>query len=221
MKKSTYFLICFISILTFQSCSTVKVLDSWKSGNVSDLKNRNFLVVARSANDQTRLVFENEIIKQMESNGYRVTSSFAKFGNMNPNEKPSESNKGMIKKMLESEGFDGVILTVLKDLKEETRLQKEGGYYAGGNYYGYYPRYYGGFYGYYRHPMSMTTLGNYVPETITTSTSKVYVLETTVYDLKAPENKQLIAIVTSKIEDPESASAVAKSYVSKVSASLK
>ena len=69
--------------------------------------------------------------------------------------------------------------------------------------------------------MSMTTLGNYVPETITTSTSKVYVLETTVYDLKAPENKQLIAIVTSKIEDPESASAVAKSYISKVSASLK
>ena len=134
MKKSTYFLICFISILTFQSCSTVKVLDSWKSDNVSDLKNRNFLVVARSANDQTRLVFENEIIKQMESNGYRVTSSFAKFGNMNPNEKPSESNNGMIKKMLESEGFDGVVLTVLKDLKEETRLQKEGGYYAGGNY---------------------------------------------------------------------------------------
>ena len=67
----------------------------------------------------------------------------------------------------------------------------------------------------------MTTLGNYVPETITTSTSKVYVLETTVYYLKAPENKQLIAIVTSKIEDPESASSVAKSYVSKVSASLK
>ena len=100
MKKSTYFLICFISILTFQSCSTVKVLDSWKSDNVSDLKNRNFLVVARSANDQTRLVFENKIIKQIESNGYRVTSSFAKFGNMNPNEKPSESNKGMIKKCL-------------------------------------------------------------------------------------------------------------------------
>ena len=146
----------------------------------------------------------------MESNGYRVTLSFAKFGNMNPNEKPSESNKGMIKKMLESEGFDGVVLTVLKDLKEETCLQKESGYYAGGNYYGYYPIYYGGFYGYYRHPMSMTT-----------SRSKVYVLETTVYDLKAPENKQLIAIVTSKIEDPESASAAAKSYVSKVSASLK
>ena len=41
MKKSMCLLICFISILTFQSCSTVKVLDSWKSDNVSDLKIEN------------------------------------------------------------------------------------------------------------------------------------------------------------------------------------
>ncbi|BAO75690.1 hypothetical protein [Winogradskyella sp. PG-2] len=220
MKKSIYLLICFISILAFQSCSSVKVLDSWKSEEVSDVKSRNFLVVARSENKQARLTFENEIVKQMQSKGYSATASYSKFGDMKPNEKPSESNKGKIKKLLEAEGFDGVVLTVMKDYQEETRLERNGGYYEGGNYYGYYPRYYGGFYTYYRHPMSMTTLGNYVPETITERTSKVYILETTVYDLKAEDDKQLVAIVTSKIDNPESASEAASAYVKKVAASL-
>ncbi|WP_299523582.1 hypothetical protein [Winogradskyella sp.] len=204
-----------------QGCSSVKVLDSWKSDNISDVKNRNFLVVARSSDKQARLTFENEIVKQMTSNGYKATASYSKFGDMNPNEEPSESSKAKVKKLLEAEGFDGVVLTVMKDYQEETRVQKEGGYYEGGNYYGFYPRYYGGFYRYYGHPMSMRTLGNYVPETTTTTTSKVYVLETTVYDLKAPEDNQLIAIVTSQLDNPESASKAASAYVKKVAASLK
>ena len=220
MKKVTTLLICFIALLSFQNCSSVKVLDSWKSDNVSDVKNRNFLVVARSNNKQARLAFENEIVKQMTSKGYNATASYSKFGDMKPNEKQSEANQAKIKKLLDNEGFDGVVLTVMKDYQEETRLEREGGYYEGGNYYGYYPRYYGGFYRYYRHPMSMTTLGNYVPETITERTSKIYILETTVYDLKADDDNQLIAIVTSKIDNPESASEAASSYVKKVAASL-
>ena len=220
MKKIISVLIFAFVVLLLQNCSSVKVLDSWKSDNVSDIKNRNFLVVARSNNKQARLAFENEIVKQMESKGYNATASYAKFGDMKPNEKPSESSNAKIKKLIEGEGFDGVILTVMKDYQEETRLEKEGGYYEGGNYYGFFPRYYGGFYGYYRHPMSMTTLGNYVPETITELTSKIYILETTVYDLNADDDNQLIAIVTSKIDNPESASEAASSYVKKVSASL-
>ena len=216
MKKTLPLLLCIISVLVLQNCSSVKVLDSWKSDTVSDVKSRNFLVVARSSNKQARLAFENEIVKQMTSKGYKATASYAKFGDMNPNEEPSESNKGKIKKILEAEGFDGVVLTVMKDYQEETRVQKEGGYYEGGNYYGFYPRYYGGFYTYYRHPMSMRTLGNYIPETMATTTSKLYVLETTVYDLKAPEDKQLVAIVTSKIDNPDSASEAASEYVKKV-----
>jgi len=221
MKRIATVLISIICITVLQNCSSVKVLDSWKSDNISDVKNRSFLVVARSKNKQARIAFENEIVKQMTSNGYKATASYSKFGDMNPNEEPSESNKGKIKQLLEAEGFNGVVLTVMKDYQEETRVEKEGGYYEGGNYYGFYPRYYGGFYTYYRHPVSMRTLGNYVPETTTTRTSKIYVLETTIYDLKAPEDNQLIAIVTSKIDNPESASEAATAYVKKVAASLK
>ena len=221
MKKNSTLLLLFVIGLTFQNCSSVKVLDSWKSETITNIKATNFLVVARSNNNQARLTFENEIVKQMEAKGYKATASFAKFGDMKPNEKQSEASKKNLEKIIKAEGFDGVVLTVMKDYQEETRVEKDGGYYAGGNYYGYYPRYYGGFYGYYRHPMSMTTLGNYVPETSTTRTSKVYILETTVYDLKAAVERQLVAVVTSKLDNPESASEAASAYVKKITASLK
>ena len=109
----------------------------------------------------------------------------------------------------------------MKDFKEETRLQQEGGYYDGGDYYGYYPRYYSGFYGYFYNPISYHTPRTYVPVTTTKTTSKTYILETTVYDLKKVEEKQLIVVVTSEIENPESASEAASDYVKKITKSLK
>lgn len=221
MKKTLILVLLFSFGLTLQNCSSTKVLDSWKSDEVSILKNNTFLVVARTDNKQARISFESEIAKQMEAKGYKATPSFSKFGDMNPNAEPTEESQERLKQLLKNEGFDGVVLTVMKDYQEETRLDKDGGYYAGGNYYGYYPRYYGGFYGYYAHPMSMTTLGIYVPETITTRTSKIYILETTVYDLNASGEEQLKAVVTTKLDNPESASKTASEYVKKITASLK
>ena len=66
MKKIISVLIFAFVVLLLQNCSSVKVLDSWKSDNVSDIKNRNFLVVARSNNKQARLAFENEIVKMKD-----------------------------------------------------------------------------------------------------------------------------------------------------------
>lgn len=221
MKNTPFLLVIFSFALMLQNCSTVKVLDSWKSDKVSNVKDNNFLVVARTDNNQARIAFESEIAKQMGAKGFKATPSFSKFGDMKPNAQPSEASQKELKQLLNAEGFDGVVLTVMKDYQEETRVEKDGGYYAGGNYYGYYPRYYGMFYGYYAHPMSMTTLGNYVPETTTTRTSRIYILETTVYNLKETGEKQLVAVVTSKLDNPESASKAASEYVKKITASLK
>lgn len=224
MKKIKFLLAASILCLTLHNCSSIKVLDSWKSDNVSTTKANNFLVVARTDNTQARIAFENEIVKQMSESGYNATASFSKFKNLKPNEPKSGASKEELKEMLKSKGFDGVVLTVMKDYQEETRIQKEGGYYAGGNYYGYYPRYYGGFYGYYYNPVSFhtpTTLGNYVEESYTTTTSKIYILETTVYNLNENEENQLVAVVTSQIDNPQNATNTAEEYVKKITASLK
>lgn len=208
-------------VSTCYTCSSVKVLDSWKSDSIGDIKSNSFLVVARTTNTQARVAFENEIVRQMTEKGYNATSSLAKFGDWKPNDVKENDDPSKLKQILKNEGFNGVVLTVVKDFKEETRFQEEGGYYAGGNYYGYYPRYYGGFYGYFYNPMSYRTLGNYVPATTTTTTSRLYVLETTVYNLKETGENQLVAVVTSELDNPQSAAGIASEYVKKIAASLK
>lgn len=221
MKKLSTFIIMLAVALVFQNCSTVKVMDAWKSDDVSTTKDNNFIVVARTANKQARIAFENEIVKQMTSKGYKATASFTKLPNLNPDEEANEEKRAMLKQILEDEGFDGVVLTILKDYQEETRVSRDGGYYAGGAYYGYYPRYYGGFYGYYGHPMAYSTMGSYVPESTTVSTSKIYILETVVYDLTKAEDNQLVAVVTSKVDNPSNVTSTAEEYVKKITESLK
>jgi hypothetical protein len=221
MNKITVSSIYLAIFLLFSSCSSVKVIDSWKSDRISTIKDNNFLVVARANNLQAQIAFENEIVKQMKSNGYQATASYSKFGEMKPNEPKLESDKEKFKKILKLEGFNAVILTVMKDYQEETRLEKEGGYYTGGNYYGYYPRYYSGFYPYYYNPISYHSMGNYVEETYTTNVSKLYILETTIYNLDESEENQLVAVITSKIDNPETASGAAKGYVKEISKKLK
>ena len=221
MNKIIFSSIYLAIFLLFYGCSSVKVIDSWKSDSISTIKDNNFIVVARANNLQAQIAFENEIVKQMKSNGYQATASYSKFGEMKPNEPELESDKEKFKKILELEGFNAVILTVMKDYQEETRLEKEGGYYTGGNYYGYYPKYYSSFYPYYYNPISYHSMGNYVEETYTTNVSKLYILETTIYNLDESEENQLVAVITSKIDNPETASGAAKEYVKEISKKLK
>ncbi|MFH6767202.1 hypothetical protein V8G56_00520 [Gaetbulibacter aquiaggeris] len=217
MKKTIYSIMGLTTLLVFNSCSSVKVLDSWKAENVSSINDKNIIVIARTENNQARIAFENEIVNQLTAKGLKATASFTKFPKLNPDEKVSEDKQEQIKNLLINEGFNAVVLTVIKDIKEATRTVTEGGYYAGATLY---PRYYRGFYGYYYNPMSYSSFGNYVPETSTTFTSKTFVLESVAYNLAEPEDKQLIAVVTTQIENPSNITKVAQEYVKAITKSL-
>ncbi|MEM1001810.1 MAG: hypothetical protein AAGH46_04090, partial [Bacteroidota bacterium] len=158
MKKLIIPLFCVLTLI-FTSCSSVQVLDAWKSDNIGDIKDNAFLVVARTQNKQARIALEDEIVSKMTASGYTATASYTKFPSLTPNDQDNK-DEGALKKMLEDEGFNGVVLTALKDYREEERTTTSGGYYAGGTYAGYYPRYYGGFYGYYYHPYAYSSYGN-------------------------------------------------------------
>jgi hypothetical protein len=68
--------------------------------------------------------------------------------------------------------------------------------------------------------MSYSTYGTYMPSTSTTHTETTYILETVIYNLEETKEKQLVAVVSSKIEDPENASKAAKMYVKAISKSF-
>ncbi|MCG2461819.1 hypothetical protein K8352_13755 [Flavobacteriaceae bacterium F89] len=210
--------------VVFDSCSSVKVLDSWKGDNASTMRDKNILVVARTNNPQARYAFEDAITAQLIKEGFKATESYKKFPKLNPDKKPTEEKQEMIRSILESEGFDGVVISVVKDYQEAEQTTTSGGYNVGAGYYpSYYPQYYGGFYGFYGMPLAYSTWdsGVYMPTTTTTRTVKTFVLQTLVYNLDLPQDKQMVAIVTSKMEDPQKASVAASDYALAITNALK
>ncbi|MCK9452673.1 MAG: hypothetical protein M0Q90_13350 [Bacteroidales bacterium] len=216
MKKSSYQFLSLTLILFLSGCSSVTVLNSWKSDDSNAIKDNNFIVIARTANTQTRIAFENEMVKQLSERGMKATASFTKFPKIDPDQEVTEERVNEIIATLKNDGFNAVVLTVLKEVENLTQTTVEGG----GNYYGNYPRYYRGFGGYYRNPMSYSRYGTLMPETYTTTTTQNYVLETVIYNLDESNEKQLVAVVTSKIEDPGSASNTAVQYVKAITKSF-
>ena len=217
--KKTFYSFLLLGFVLLSSCSSVKVLDSWKGDNLATMSDKNILVIARTDNQQARIAIEEAMANDIRKAGFKATESYLKFNSMNPNKKVDPEK---VQALIEKAGFKGVVKNVLKDYNESMVTEESGGYYAGGTtYYGGYPGYYGGFYGYYHNPYSYSTYGNYVPSSSTTRISKSYILETLIYNLDESEGKQLVSVVTTQIIDPGSVTKTAKDYSKLVFNSLK
>lgn len=207
--------------LIIASCSNSKVLASWKSDNLNEIKNnKKLLVIARTDNNQARIAFENQISQKLNDEGIKAVSSFSILpSNLKIGKELSEEQKAAFKEFMKVEGFDGVVLNVIKDLEETTKTYSDGGYYVGATI-PFYPNYYNGFYSYYYNPYSYSTFGNYVDRSTTTYTYKTYVLETVVYDLNQKDGSQLVAVVTSQIDNPRDVDKNAEEFAKKIMKSI-
>ncbi len=215
-------LLSFFSLLILISCSSIKVLNAWKSDDAEQFKTKKTLVIARTDNNQARVAFEDAIADKLRERGIEATESYKYLPKMDPNKKLTEKDINEAKKRISENGYNAVVLSVVKEKNMNLVTERDGGYWAGATYAGYYPMYYSGFYGYYTNPASYMNYGGvYVPETFSEDYSVTYILETLAFDLEAPEDKQLVAVVTSSIENPESAHRTAKDYANKIANSFK
>ncbi|WP_445385833.1 hypothetical protein ACT6NV_03230 [Robiginitalea sp. IMCC44478] len=214
-----------ITGMVMKSCGSVKVLDAWKGEqeNIEKFKEKNVLVIARTADDHARIAFEENIANALKARGIKATESFKKAPKIYPNREITEERVALIKSLMASEGFNGVVLTVIKD-KQQTQRTSSSGIYVGATYSGYYPGYYGTFYDYYAYPYAFgpyyDSFGGYVPMSTTTKTYTTYILETVAYNLDEPSENQLVAVVTSSIDDPKEAYKTAEKYVDQMMKSL-
>jgi hypothetical protein len=218
MKNKYYLILLTFTFIFLQNCSSTKVVDAWKAEpSVIDLfKTKNVLVIARTANNQARLAFELEIANALRDRGVKVTESYRKAPKIYPNKEISEERVALIKSLMESEGFNAVVLTVIKD-KQETVRTSSSGIYVGASYGNYYPGYYGSFYNYYSYPYAYgsyyNSFGGYIPTSNSTYVETKYVLETVAYNLDEPTESQLVAVVTANLDDPKEAYKTAEKYV--------
>jgi len=205
-------------VLFASSCSSTKIIDAWKAEpSVVDLfKKKNVLVIARTANTHARLAFEQEIVKALHERGIKATESYSKAPKIYPNREISGERLELIRSLMKSEGFNAVVLTVIKD-KQVTERVTTNGIYFGATYSNYYPGYYGGFYNYYSYPYAYgsyyDSFGGYIPTSTSTHTDTKYVLETVAYNLDELSENQLVAVVTSSLDDPKEAYKTAEKYV--------
>lgn len=223
MKNFKKILLLIILVVSFSSCSGIKVVDSWKADNINSLKDAKILVIARSDDMVGRQRFEQEIAERLRAGGIDATESYKKFPAMKQNKELSEEEINQRVQIIKNEGFKGVVLTVLKDMSKEIVTSESGGYVSGGYYPSYYGGYYGGFGGYYGRvysPYGYGYGGTYVPSETRTYTSETYSLETVIYNLDLEPGKQLLGVIAIDITDPKSASKVAPKYADAVAKQL-
>jgi len=217
-------LIAIFSILLFQSCSSVKVVNAWKADqeDIANFKKRNILVIARTNNEQSRIAFEMEIANQLRAKGFKATESYSKAPQLNKAEM-TEERVAFIRELMGYEGLDGVVITVVKD-KQQTTTTTSNGVFFGASYSNFYPGYYGSFYNYYSYPYAYgsyyDSFGGYIPTGTSTRTNTKYVLETVAYNLNASNEDQIVAVVTTDLDDPKDAFKTAKKYVDEMMKAL-
>ena len=213
MKKILkYGLIVALAIFTY-NCGGVKVLDAWKSPDTSTLKEEKVLVLARTSNTSARNAFERKITDELISRGVDAVPSYSVFPPLAAAEDLDEEKMKMIRDILGYEGFDAIVITSIKDVRERT-VTSGNNYYFNDPWNTFYPSYYGSFYGYYYQPYVYgVTIGDTTP---TTYTAKTYYLETVAYNLKAAGNDQLLAVVTTSIDDPKDAYKAADKYTEEI-----
>ncbi len=228
MKQIIYSItILTISILLYNCSSSVNVVNKWTAENAESLKDKNILVIARAANEKVRMAFEDEMAIELRRKGLNATESYKKHPNLKTDEKMTAERKANIKKMLDEEAYNSVILSVLKDKLENVKSTEEGGYYAGQSLKSYYPPYipvysygfYGGYgfsSGYLYNTKTYQDYGTYVESTVETETTNSYVLETLAYNLELAEDKQLVAYVTTRIDEPDNYNIAAKGNAKKI-----
>lgn len=225
MKINHLIVLGIVAVFTLQNCSSTKVVDAWKAEEavIDKFKEKNILVIARTANNQARLAFEIAMADELRQKGIKVTESYTKAPKIYPNREMSEERVALIKSLLDSEGFNAVVLTVIKDKSQIVRTSSSG-IYVGATYGNYYPGYYGGFYNYFSYPYAYgsyyDSFGGYIPMSSSTYTETKYVLETVVYNLDEPSEDQLVAVVTTNLDDPKDAYKTADKYVREVMQSL-
>lgn len=222
--KKIYSIVVVLTVIFLAGCSTVKVTDAWKDDSLSGLTKEKLLVIARTDDDVTRQRFEQEIANALRGAGINAVESYTKFPATIHNEKRTDEEIEKIVTMFKAEGFNGICLTVLRDASTEIVSSQTGGYTTGG----YYPRAYGGYYGsfggYYGSvysPYGYGYGGNYVPAETRTYESTTYKIETTFYDLKREQGKQLVGVISTDVTDPKSASKVAPEYGAAVAKEIK
>jgi len=211
-------------ILLLNGCATIKVLNTWKADDLPQVKDKNILVITRTSNLKVRKIFEDAFMKQLKANNINGNVSYNLIKAISDDKKVTPEKVEAAKKAILDNGYDAVVLTILKDRKSTVTVTQDGGYTAGATYSSEINPFLYDFYTAFGSPYAAPSLrhsGYYEEETFQEQEYVTFILETLIYSLDETDKEPLKAQVTSKLESPGSAIEVADAYARKVAKALK
>ena len=186
------FLISAVSFLLL-SCASTRITDSWADPDNSKTYN-DLLIIGISESEANRRAYESYFVEELRDIGIEAAASYQLI------KSSQKIERDTISQAAQDLGIDGVIVTHVVAVDEETVYRPSPGYTYSGAYGGYYRGgYYGGLYTYYPH------VRNYVHEPGYYTTHDTYTLETNLYDVKTEE---LVWSARTRTFSPESVNKV-------------
>lgn len=184
--------ICVTTII-LASCANTKISQSWvEPSNTKTYKD--LLIIGIGESEQNRRAYESYFVEELTARGIESAASYKLIKS---NEK---IDRDTVVKAIDGLGMDGVIVTHMVAVDEETVYRPTTGYgYGGYGGMGYGGGHYGGMYSYYPHVNSYVNNPGYY------TTHETYTLETNLYDI---ESEELVWSARSRTFSPESVSEV-------------
>lgn len=197
MKKVFYLLL--VSLLI--SCSSTKLVDSWKDPEVKKFDPDKLLVVGMSNYIGARSLFEEELQKEFTSRGIYTTKSLDIFKPGFTHARQTEEDIDNVVSMLNEKGFDAVMVTAIRGVESKKVLRRD-----------YYNMHIGArrFRSYYYIHQDIYFHPQYYDE------YQVYHLETSLFQIKPDSKRTLVWIGYIDIVDPTAIESTVNDYVDEI-----
>ncbi|PKV50640.1 hypothetical protein ATE84_2703 [Aquimarina sp. MAR_2010_214] len=197
MRKVIYILI----IVMLSSCSSVRVVDSWKNDEILVFKPKKLLILGVTQNLTARKIFEEELKNEFMKHNINAYVSTDIFDTSFTDSQKTEEEINTLVNELSGKGFDAVIISVVKGVDEKKNYSQ--GYYNVGYSWRRFGRYYYTYQDIYYNP------GYY-------SEYKVYHVEASIYNINEGDDKSLVWVGALDIVDPQTISTTVKEYVNTI-----
>jgi len=182
-QKSSKSVLLISAVFLLLSCANTKLSQSWVEPDNKKSFN-DFLIIGIGESQQTRRAYESYFVEELRANNVEAEASYKLI-------KSSEKiERETVQKAIKGLKIDGVIMTHMVAVDEETSYRQGTGYASAGygrrgrSMYGYYPR-----------------VNSYVQSPGYYTTHKTYSLETNLYDI---ETEELVWTARSNTFSPES-----------------
>ena len=179
---------CSVAAVLLTSCANTKITQSWVEPDNKETY-KDLLIIGIGESQQNRRAYESYFHEELAKRNIESIASYKVI------KSDATIDRDTVVKSIEGLDIDGVLITHMVAVDEET-VYRPAGYSYGGAYGGYYGAgYYGGMYSYYPHVNTYVTNPGYY------TTHDTYTLETNLYDVKT---EQLVWTARSRSFAPES-----------------